>query len=336
MTKGILPWQNDIWRQLTARLAQGGLAHALLLHGPEGVGKNQFARELAKRLLCETAQDAAGACGQCRSCQLLQADSHEDLFLLTPEEDRTTIGVDAVRALIEFMNLTPRRGKYKVALVFPADRMTLNAANSLLKTLEEPSAAAVFILVTSRPAMLPATVRSRCQKLHVTLPDHQTAVAWLTQRMASPEEAEHALRRARGAPLSALAEANEDWRRAEENVFQQWCSVAKDPSLVFDTAQGWTKGDGSQALRWLSGWVSDMARCRVTNDTAGMVDVRRAGALQAMAKQVDLKPLFTYLSTVERAVRDCGGASNSQLLVENVLLEWAALFGRTAQGHSQG
>lgn len=325
---GILPWQQNPWQQLTRRLNEAQFPHALLLHGPEGVGKVALANAMSQRLLCEMADGDAPGCGRCRSCKLLRAQSHEDFVELTLEEGRGSIGIDAVRDLIEFMNLTPRRSQRKVALIHPAERLTLNAANSLLKTLEEPPSAAVFLLVSARPAMLPPTVRSRCSKLQLGLPDEELALAWLSSRVASADAARSALRRARGAPLNALLEADAAWQEARASVLGQWLQVAESPALVFETAALWQKQHGGQAIRWVWGWLGDMVRCAFAGSVPVFCASEASGALQAMAKQVDLRRLFNHLSKVERTVRDLeSGSLNAQLLIEDVLLEWSGLFG---------
>ena len=190
------PWLAD---------ARDRTAHALLLHGPAGIGQWELALTLAQAWLCE-AEPAARPCGRCASCRLVQARAHPDLHVLLPEAlreplgwnteaeaeggaDRTTrkqpskeIKVDAVRAAVEFAQTTSARGRAKVLLVHPAERMNGVAANALLKTLEEPPGAARFVLSSAAPDALLPTIRSRCQALALRAPDAALATAWLTER----------------------------------------------------------------------------------------------------------------------------------------------------------
>lgn len=224
----IYPWQNRSWESL-AGLGER-LHHALLVHGPAGIGKLAFAEHFAQQLLCEAATDAARPCGNCEGCRWFLAGSHPDFRRLEPEalarrvtEDvdaepgatvaaKTTkpsqeIKVDQVRDLDGFLGLRSHRGGRRVVLVHPAEAMNPNAANALLKALEEPQSGAHFLLVSHRPARLLPTIRSRCVAIPMGLPDEPLARAWLKDSGAPDAEAWLAF--AGGAPLQALAYAKE-------------------------------------------------------------------------------------------------------------------------------
>ncbi|TPW18263.1 MAG: DNA polymerase III subunit delta', partial [Halothiobacillaceae bacterium] len=166
----LLPWHTALWQHLQERRHEGRLPHALLLTGPVGVGKNRFAVRFSQALLCEQPHAAGEACGQCRSCLWHQAGSHPDALEITLEEESKTIGVEQIRQVGHFLQLTRQQGLHKVVRITPAERMTMSAANGLLKSLEEPAAGAVILLITSRLSALSATIRSRCQRLEFTLP----------------------------------------------------------------------------------------------------------------------------------------------------------------------
>ena len=198
-------------------------AHALLLHGPRGVGQFELALTLAQAWLCEaptaalTPSPTPGApnseaaatsrpCGHCASCRLVQARSHPDLLVLLPEALREPLGwnlndaddaaaekaskakpskeikVDAVRTAVAFAQITSARGRCKVVVVYPAERMNEVAANTLLKTLEEPPGVARFVLACAEPEALLATIRSRCQAVPMRLPPTELAVQWLARQ----------------------------------------------------------------------------------------------------------------------------------------------------------
>jgi len=137
----VLPWQAELWRQLAGRTQH---AHAYLLHGPGGIGKRQLAEQLMALLLCQRPVDAT-ACGECKACQLLAAHTHPDHYILEPEEVDKAIRVDQVRDLVGFVTQTAQLGGRKVILLEPAEAMNLNAANALLKSLEEPSGDTVLL-----------------------------------------------------------------------------------------------------------------------------------------------------------------------------------------------
>lgn len=217
------PWNEPILESIGRRLE--ALPHALLLHGPQGVGKLALAERAAQLILCEAESTARRPCGACDGCRWYLGGNHPDFRRLEPEalakippepeEDSspssprkkpsTEIKVDQVRALADFLNIGSHRGRRRVALVHPAEAMNDNAANALLKGLEEPPSGAMFILVAHRPADLLPTIRSRCVAIPVPLPDRDVALKWLAEQ--GVKDAQRWLPYAGGAPLRALDHA---------------------------------------------------------------------------------------------------------------------------------
>lgn len=196
----LLPWQESRFQHLQQLLGAGRLGHAWLISGMEGIGKRQFARCLAQGLLCQ--ESGAGLpCGACSACHLFSQGTHPDWFLLQPP--KRLIVVDQIREAIDFANTTSQRGGHKIICIDPAESMNLNAANALLKLLEEPPAGTLLLLLTQQPGLLLATLRSRCQHLQMPLPSQEQALAWLRTRYAG-SNAEAVLAMAGGAPLRAL------------------------------------------------------------------------------------------------------------------------------------
>lgn len=219
-----LPWLGAPLQQ--ALRTQRG--HALLVHGPQGTGQFELALSLAQAWLCEGEGDAARKpCGTCPSCHLVQAHSHPDLLVLLPEALREPLGwtsideveggverssktkpskeikVDAVRAAVGYAQSTSARGRGKVVVIHPAERMNAIAANTLLKTLEEPPGIARFVLSCGAPDALLPTIRSRCQAVALALPAADVASAWLaSHKVAQPEVM---LAATGGQPQEALA-----------------------------------------------------------------------------------------------------------------------------------
>ena len=214
------PWNQPLFESFRQRTTR--LPHALLIHGARGTGKLALAEHIARFLLCEAADEARKPCGACEGCRWFLAGSHPDLRRVEPEalarepaaeteegdapakkgKPSTEIKVEQVRDLAGFLNLRSHRGRLRVALVHPAEDMNPNAANALLKGLEEPPAGAVFLLVSHRPARLLPTIRSRCVALPVAIPPRDQALAWLSSQGA--KEPDRWLAYAGGAPLLAL------------------------------------------------------------------------------------------------------------------------------------
>lgn len=204
------PWQQSAHTAFETYLQGGRVPHALLIAGPSGCGKLALARYMARHLLCLRSEP--GGCGDCRSCQLFSGGAHPDFrevsFELREKGDKLSdqIRVPQIRRLIETLYKTTTISARKLAIIHPADRMNLSAANALLKTLEEPVGDTVLILVAHDAGRLPATVRSRCQRLSIGLPARQEALDWLMQdARADRRDADEALAAAAGRPLEARA-----------------------------------------------------------------------------------------------------------------------------------
>ena len=201
------PWLAELWSDLMSRAARNTLGHAYLVCGREGLGKFALAEGFGRALLCESRALEGSACGSCRGCVLNASGNHPDLKLVTPQEERKSIVIDQVRDLIEFFTLKAHYHGRKIGIVQPADTMNTAAANALLKILEEPPATALLILVANRPALLPATVHSRCQRLNVPLPSWAVREQWLAAELSVRDTpAQLAELTLCGAPVAMLAQ----------------------------------------------------------------------------------------------------------------------------------
>jgi DNA polymerase-3 subunit delta' len=197
-----LPWQDGVWQRWYEALARQRLPHALMLCAPTDSGEHALLYTLARSLLCSQATPA-GNCGHCRHCELTATRGHSDLRELAPQGKSHSIGIDAVRELIDFAARTSALASCKVAVLAGAEHMTLAAANALLKVLEEPPAGTFLILSTHSPAAVPATVRSRCQLTPCPLPGQGVAREWLLEQDAPAAEIDAALKLCAGRPLAA-------------------------------------------------------------------------------------------------------------------------------------
>ena len=314
-----LPWYAEAWSRLQAQRAAGRLPHALLIHGPAGVGKGGLARLLAHGLLCEAPGDQGRPCGACRACTLLAAGSHPDFLELVPEEPGKPIRIDAVRELGAALALASQYGGARVAVIDPADAMNTAACNSLLKTLEEPPPGTHLLLVSARPARLPATVRSRCQRLAVAPPAPEDARAWLVERLDDPAAAPALLAAAGGAPLAALALAEN--AGAVDAAFEALLELARGRRDPLALATDWAQEAGAM-LGWIYGWSADLVRLATAGADAPLRDPSRAEALQALAQRLDLEALHRWLDRLLEALGLADSTLNRQLLMEDLLLEW--------------
>ncbi|TAL07340.1 MAG: DNA polymerase III subunit delta', partial [Porticoccaceae bacterium] len=256
------PWHAAQWRELDALLRAGTLPHALLLAGAPDIGKFLFARAFASLVLC--AEPHGSACGRCRNCRLIAAGSHPDLVLIQPEEQGKAIRIDAIRELREFCAGRPHQGGWRVILIEPAEALNVNAANALLKTLEEPGERTLLILVSHEPGRLTPTVRSRCRLLRLPTPSVAQAGPWLKSQLSGETDVESLLVRAGRRPLRALLLVSGDLAGAFTRLQDLVIAVAEG-SVVPAEAAAVTASkhfDTGEALEWLTDFIA--ARVRAT------------------------------------------------------------------------
>jgi DNA polymerase-3 subunit delta' len=324
----LYPWLEPVRDTVASRLKQGRLPHALLLTGQPGTGKTAFSNYLAQMLLCQQPTAAHVPCGTCTGCIQFSAGGHPDYFHVSYAVDEKTgkvskeIKVDQIRALARKLVLSSHHGGYQVAVLDPAEAMNKNAANSLLKTLEEPSDNTVLVLVSACPARLPATVRSRCQQLKIEVPEQQLALDWLQQQGC--EAAKTCLQLAHGAPLEALRLAESGTMDARQEHFNALVGILDKRVSPLTVAQGWSKDEEMRAIHWMREWLMDLIRIRMAGEADRARSTDLQGGLATLAARLDYRVVFELLERINRSLRLTAGSLNRQLLTEDILLAWAA------------
>lgn len=319
------PWTTEQWQQLQQRRQAQRLPHAVLLVGPEGLGKGEFARDLAQSLLCEQPATDGQACGQCRSCARYLADTHPDLFILEPEDAGKPIKVDQVRELIrQFALASHRESGYRIAIIQPAERMNPAAANSLLKTLEEPPANTLILLLTASPSLLPATILSRCQRVDFSPPAHEQALAWLlTQPEIEAAQASALLALSGGAPVAARTLATQGLLEQRQGLFDSFLAIARGKAAL-SQLDLWLKPTMPTPINWLCSWINDLIRLK-SSPSATVCNRDLAAGLHNLEQGVDLAGLYRFLDALYAILRMQRSPLNAQMLMEGVLLQWQAL-----------
>lgn len=308
------------------------LPHALILHGARGIGKGALAAHIAQFLLC-SAPTESGGCGTCAGCIWLAAGTHPDFSFLRLQDERDTdkadaagskkpkkkIPIEAVRAVLETLALTAHRVR-RVILIEPAEALTRDAANALLKTLEEPPAEVVFILVSHRPGLLLATLRSRCRLIAVPSPSAHQARTWLAQHKVTDALAR--LSRNAGAPLLALAEMTDTLEPLRIELIENLARGARFGPIAL--AERIAKAPPAEVLRWLQYWTHDL----MTQKIAGMCRYNsdRAAQLAALAKQIPIEALLNFQRGITEAAWLVEHPLNTQLYFEQQLIAYAELF----------
>lgn len=324
---GFAPWQQRVLDAALASLADGRLGHALLFSGAAKMGKGEVALRLAGRLLCPTPGADGLACGSCRACHLFAAGTHPDFkftsFIPNDKGDklRSEIIVDQMRELGHWFSLTPQMGTAQVAMITPASAMNLNASNALLKTLEEPSRDRYLLLVTDRPGRLPATIRSRCQRLEFRPPRTAEAMAWLREQGHGEGALAPALHAARGHPGLAsdwLATGGLALRR---QVLSDLNALSEGRESPIALAQRWL-GDDQAALRLR--FAAELALEAVAERLG-------AGPASGLTAPGDFQRLSAWFDGTNRAREQLSvPALRHDLALAGLLLEWRSMSKATA------
>ena len=305
--------------------AQQRLPHAIVLQGPVGTGKVDFAYALGHSILCRTPQADGSACGSCDSCHLIEAGTHPDLAIVRPEPPKDSkssqpvysIKIEVIRDLCARLATTSQLLGYRIVIIENADKMINAAANSLLKTLEEPGEDTLILLTTSRPNRLPVTIRSRCQRLDFPVPDTGLAVEWLTQQGIA--QADSRLSQAHGAPLLA---ADEEVLNVEGRAILEQALIAKARNQsALNLADKIAKLPKYAALCWCLDWTSDLIKIQ-QSEQATLVHESARKSLISIASRANPARLYGFYDTLCEAIRQESIALNAQLLWENLLISW--------------
>ena len=317
----IYPWQAEQWLRLSRARASNRLPHAILLAGPEGLGKSAFARRLSNSLVCGRVDDNGDACGCCVSCRQTEAGSHPDQRLVVPEEPGKMIRIDAIRELAAKSVLSAQEGGYRVFLIEPAEAMNRAAANALLKTLEEPSSRTVLILVTSHPDRLAATIRSRCQVLKFKIPADADVRAWLTGQ-AGQSELDELLAIGSGAPLRALQAREQGWLEESRRLGQELLTLKRRKANPITIVEEWEKRPLPLLSDSLKRCLSDLVKLASGLHDAVIYHPGMRDDLQCLSEGIDLQMLYGFNDELLRLDRDRSRNLNVQMQLEYIVNRW--------------
>jgi DNA polymerase III subunit delta' len=306
------PWHADAWARLQARRQRDALPHALLLAGPAGLGKRDFLATFVKGLLCQQATDGM-PCGVCRSCHLVAAGTHPDVAALSfglrkDGVTRSEIVVDQIRDLSARLAMSSQFGGWQIATVDPADAMNAAAANALLKTLEEPTQATLLVLVADEPARLPATIRSRCQRIDFLVPPREASLAWLASE--GVKDAEAALDAAGGNPGMAQAWAADGALKQRGEVRHDLKALAAGRGDAMEVVKRWQAAEPARYLWFAAQAATDELRARA------------AGVVAPLESQLDDESLDAWYGKANRARDALRGPLRVDLLLLELLAAW--------------
>lgn len=331
-----LYWQASAWRDVINRLQHKSLPHAMLLSGPAGLGKAIFAESLTHLLLCEQLDQRLVTlsepgfptpCGVCHSCHMFAAGSHPDVMRVAPETKDKSINVDKVRDIAGYLGLKSHASGYQIVLVNHAENMNHYAANSLLKTLEEPSANSLLFLISHKPSLLLPTVRSRCQSVNFVVPDNESLLIWLQKRLPwDAEKLQSLLFLSNNAPLQALDYGVHGGLDTAMQVLIDFRQLASNQQEPVSIAKNWLALDISTLYQWLISWAVAMIRLKSCGHSPDNSPV--AMQLKNLADRVHLNALFAYFDKLMACYKLLNSQVNSQLLLEDLLIYWSRISQR--------
>lgn len=338
----IYPWQQTAWTNLQQMRER--LPHAILFHGPAGIGKADFIETFAQALLCENVQPDGQACGACASCGWFVQHNHPDYRRVRPEalEDEPSsegeegastdgekkskstkapskeIKIEQIRNLADFMNISTHRQGLRVVVLYPAEALNMPASNALLKTLEEPPPGTVFLLASNGLDRLLPTILSRCRKFALPMPDHPAALAWLKEQ--GVPDADSWLREEGGAPLAARDQAETGSREELDALLHFLARPSADGALR--NAEKLSKTPLSSLVSWQQRWLYDLLSVKLS----GVVRYypRYQKELASLAASVHTANLLRAVKSANerRAVAD--HPLSAKLFVEDMLLDYTS------------
>lgn len=343
-----LPWHRQQFERV---IADRHFHHGSLVSGLSGIGKREFSVALARRLLCLS--DDPLDCGGCQSCQLFNAGTHPDLHVVCSEKEtlhgripllgeysnryqdiaareRKTnpsqlIPVDQVRLLIQRFVQSPHISASRVAIIVPADRMNVNAANALLKLLEEPPENSFLLLLTAQPGNLPATVRSRCVDLHLESPGDEEAMQWLANNAPETVTPQQLQQLAINRPLDTLTGLQSGDIEQAQNNLTALVQMLQGRNQPVSLAAILAKQDIAPLLEWLQTIASDLIRAQNTGTAVPWEPVGESGnGLDLTGVSTPgLFELYARLGRYKQMARD---QLNAQLALEDILIGMQRLF----------
>jgi DNA polymerase-3 subunit delta' len=328
----IYPWLQDSWKQLTM-IPKVKFPHALIITGSQGIGKIEFCHLIIQSLLCSNVSQEGSPCGQCSACAQFLAQSHADYLNLEILDGKKSIGVDQIRDMINWVNLTRQSTQKKVLFIPQAEKMTLAAANALLKTLEEPPHDVVIILVCEHLNSLLATIRSRCQIVSLVKPKAEVIEQWLDNNKAnwklSPEN-KHLVAKQRKllfslafySPLKVKQLLISDELVKRKMIIDQLISIIHDDNSPVIVASGLFKKDSEVTMYWLQSILFDLIYMHYHVDNLKLINSDYYKDIQLLLGKLNILLIFDLINELKEYYQFKERSLNTQLMLESYLIKW--------------
>ena len=319
----LYPWLQRYWAKLAQYRQQDRLPNAIMLVGDQGLGLPSLASCFAKSVFCLNSNENNGSCGACSSCLLFEAGNYPDYFYLQPEEDKTSISIDAIRKLIESLALNNQYVKQRIVIIDSADVLLHNAANSLLKTLEEPSENTSLILITHKLSKVSATIRSRCQLITVKDIEQQKAIQWLQQ--SGCKEARQYLNLANHAPLLAFELWEKNALAVRDALFKEFLNLIEGRLDPLQFASQCIALKEMPFIKWIMSWLTDAIKSSHSSKNIDVMNPDLLNHLKVIAEKLHLKDIHGLLDKLNVLFQLESRQVNQQLMLEEFAIHCYSL-----------
>ena len=329
--------QDGPKKKIRTALAQQAIGHAYLFSGDDGIGKRLMALRFAQALSCETppSSSQADSCGRCRACEQIDSGAYPDLLVIEPEQDKANpqIKIDRVREIERHVIYRPLLSARKICIIDDADRLNTNAANAFLKTLEDPPEHSLFILVTSRPLRLLATVRSRCLTLRFSPATPVQFEGAMALKQATATEDARFLSRVCGNRIGVALRTDLSELRNRHDRFFDLCrsETLAHTTAVLQQAEELSKAQPfPDVIDWLSHGLRDVLLMTLGTRQDLLLHQAQVPLLEHIAASLtpaDVVELMDLLQTLEQAPTQ---NLNLQLCLENFLFRFHRTIHRDA------
>lgn len=312
-------WHEKTWEKFANASVHDHLPHAMLLSGAKGAGKQIFVEKMIKSLLCLNPDPSnRQACGQCQGCKTYRSGANPDFMRIQLLEGKQQIGVDQIRELSNFLTFSRSFDAYRVILINPVERMNQNAANSLLKSLEEPSDNTVIILIVTHLSTIIPTIVSRSQLLSIPLPTKKEAINWIRTQGSKVDNIEELLEMSAGSPLLAI-NIDEKTLNDKEDFAKDILNIFRESNSVTEIAKKWEKYDQGILLDWQIIWVQSLLKS-VTEVSASNETNRHFDIIREKTPNSFLWQLYFQLLKKKQIVHT---SVNPLINLESMLLLWS-------------
>lgn len=315
---------KQVVRTLTNAISHGRMTHAYLFAGPEGVGKETVALSFARALLCSRSV-SGDACGVCRACRQMQSGNHPDYYAAGPQG--ASIKIDQIREIQRKVPYRSYQGGRKLFLIRQAETMTAQAANCLLKTLEEPPADTVFILITARPQLLPPTIISRCQQVffkNIPIPELIQGLVALHGMTREGALLPAALSGgSMGKALAYTAGSFQEKRQAVYRLLEALGEAGPCEALEMAEKVAESKENAYFTLEILACWYRDLMVCRETGETGLLFNPDYAEIIIKESERFETTTLLEIIESIESAKNRIETNINARLVLEALFLQLA-------------